>query len=117
MGDKVYAVSIDKVFSDNSLSFFSRVYNQTKMTVLRQQDLNTVWTQTAQYILSQIHNPSFVISINSMFRTMIFEKEHKLGDFVSKLLDFYENYIGMSSYSEQVNLQNLNQTMSLIVFE
>ena len=117
LNDKVYPASLDKIYSDNSLSFFTRVYNQTKMTVLRQMDLNTVWTQTAQYILSQIQNPSFVISINSIFRTMIFEKEQKLGDFVSKLLDFYENYIGMSSYSEQVNQQNLNQTMSLIVFE
>ncbi len=116
-GDKVYTASIDKVYNDNSISFFSRIYNQTKMTVLKQMDLNTVWTQTAQYILSQIQNPSFVISINSIFRTMIFEKEQKLGDFVSKLLDFYENYIGMSSYSEQVNQQNLNQTMSLLVFE
>ncbi len=117
LNGKIYIAGIDKVFSDNSLTFFTRIYNQTKMAVLKQMDLNTVWTQTAQYILSQIQNPSFVISINSIFRTMIFEKEQKLGDFVSKLLDFYENYIGMSSYSEQVNQQNLNQTMSLLVFE
>jgi len=115
--DKIYPISINKVFNDGSLSFYSRIYNQTKITLLKQEDLNTVWTQSAQYILSQIQNPSFIISINSIFRTRLFEQENRMGDFVSKLQDFYENYIGMSSYTEQLNDKLLNQAMLLLIFE
>lgn len=117
VGDEVFITGTDEVCPDGSITYFSRIYNHTKMVLLEKSDLHYIWTKTAQHILSEIPNPSFCISINCLSRTKLFAKDKQWDSFVSKLTDYYTNYIGVSGYGEQLNSNHLNQSMIMIAFE
>ena len=55
--------SADQLFDDGSISYFSRIYNQTKVLLLEPDDLHRVWKETAQRVSDVIQKPSFSISI------------------------------------------------------
>ena len=108
--------SADQLFDDGSISYFSRIYNQTKVLLLEPDDLHRVWKETAQRVSDVIQKPSFSISINCFLRTMLFENENCFGEFVNELRR-YGRFIGVSGYGEQLDFIHLNQTMVLLVFE
>ena len=85
--DEIFITGIDEVFPDGSISFFSRIYNHTKMALLRVADFQTIWTKTAQQLLPQVQKPSFTIAINCLSRSILFEEENQMENFVSKLKD------------------------------
>ena len=112
----IYITSADQVFDDGSISYYSRIYNHTKMILLEPDDLRRVWKETAQRVSNEISKPSFSISINCFLRTMLFEDENCFGEFVNELRN-YGNFIGVSGCGEQLGYIHLNQTMVLLVFE
>ena len=115
--DQIYITALDEISQDGSISFFARIYNLTKLAVMEIADFFSTWTKTAQGLLSEMPEPSFTICLNCLSRTVLFEEENQMSNFVSKLSDFYGNIIGMSGYGEQMNLMHLNQTMILVLFE
>lgn len=117
VGENTFITECDKVFPDGSLSYFSRIYNLTKMVLLEVADFNEVWTKTANTVHAQIENPSFSIVINCMSRTKLFEQTNTFEDFRTQLSANYGNFIGFSGYGEQLNYIHLNQSMVLAVFE
>ncbi len=106
----------DKVFPDGSISYFSTIYNHTKLLLLETDNIRRVWNETVQRVKNDFEKPSFTISINCLSRSKLFEKESSFGEFVNVLRN-YGKYIGVSGYGEQLNFIHLNQTMILIVFE
>ena len=112
----IYITSADQIFEDGSISYFSRIYNHTKMILLEPDDLHRVWRETAQRVSDTIGKPSFSFSINCFLRTMLFESENCFGEFVN-VLRKYGNFMGVSGYGEQLDYIHLNQTMVLLVFE
>ena len=115
--NQMFITESNKVFPDGSISYFSRVYNHTKMVLLEVADFETVWKETANTIHKEILAPSFTISINCLSRTKLFEKENKLYHFISTLKSNYGDFIGLSGYGEQLNFIHLNQSMVIAVFE
>jgi hypothetical protein len=112
----IYITSADQLFDDGSISYYSRIYNHTKMLLLEPDDMRRVWRETAQRVSGEIPNPSFSISINCFLRTMLFESENCFSEFVNELRK-YGHFIGVSGCGEQLDYIHLNQTMVLIVFE
>ena len=112
----IFITSADRLFEDGSISYFSRIYNHTKVILLEPDDMRRVWHETAQRVAGEIEKPSFSISINCFLRTMLFENENCFGEFVNELRK-YGNFIGVSGYGEQLDFIHLNQTMVLLVFE
>lgn len=112
----IYITSADQLFEDGSISYFSRIYNHTKMLLLEPDDLERVWRETAQRVSSEIPKPSFSVSINCFLRTQLFESQNCFGEFVNGLRN-YGRFIGISGYGEQLDFIHLNQTMVLLVFE
>ena len=113
---EIYITSADRVFEDGSISYFSRIYNQTKVMLLETDDIKRVWNETAQRVLNEIPKPSFSISVNCILRSFLFENENCFGEFVNHLRT-YGNFIGFSGFGEQLDFLHLNQTMVLLVFE
>ena len=115
--DQIFITECNKVFPDGSISYFSRVYNHTKMVLLEVADFDKVWNETAETVHKEILAPSFTISINCLSRTNLFEKENKLYHFISTLKSNYGDFIGLSGYGEQLNFIHLNQSMVIALFE
>lgn len=112
----IYITSADQLFEDGSISYYSRIYNHTKMILLEPDDMRRVWRETAQRVSGEIMHPSFSISINCFLRTMLFENENCFSEFVNELRR-YGRFIGVSGCGEQLDYIHLNQTMVLLVFE
>lgn len=112
----IYITSAEKVNDDGSISYFSRIYNCTKVILLEPDDLHRVWNETANRVENEIKKPSFSVSVNCFLRTMLFESENCFGEFVNALRN-YGKFIGVSGYGEQLDFIHLNQTMVLLVFE
>ena len=106
----------DEVFPDGSISYFSTIYNHTKLLLLETDNIKRVWNETVQRVKNDIEKPSFTISINCLSRSRMFEDESAFGEFVNVLRN-YGSFIGLSGYGEQLNFIHLNQTMILLVFE
>ena len=117
VGNEIFITESNKIYSDGSISYFSRVYNHTKMVLLEVSDFETVWKETADEIHKEIPSPSFSISINCFSRTKLFEKENKLYHFISMLKANYGDFIGLSGFGEQLGFIHLNQSMVIAVFE
>ena len=112
----IYITSADQIFEDGSISYFSRIYNHTKMVLLEPDDMYRVWRETSQRVTDFIPKPSFSFAVNCFLRTMLFENENCFGEFVNELRK-YGKFTGLSGYGEQLDYIHLNQTMVLLVFE
>lgn len=117
-GDDLDIVSVDSVYDDGSMSFFTLVYNQTKVNLLNTDDsIQDDWDDTARKVHESVENPSFVIAISCFLRTKHFLELGINDEFTAKLNSEYKNYIGFSAFGEQMCYKHLNQTMILLVFE
>lgn len=112
----IFITESNEVRDDGAISFFSRIYNHSKMVLLEVDDIKKVWNETSLRIKNEISESAFCISINSMSRSKLFEKSNIFGEFVNNLRQ-YGSFIGVSGYGEQWNNVHLNQTMLLVVFE
>lgn len=117
VNNEIFITESNKIYSDGSISYFSRVYNHTKMVLLEVSDFETVWKETAEEIHKVIPAPSFSVSIHCFSRTKLFEKENKLYHFISTLKANYGDFIGLSGFGEQLGFIHLNQSMVIAVFE
>ena len=106
----------DDVFPDGSISYFSTIYNHTKLLLLETDNIKRVWDETVQCVQNNIKKPSFTIAINCLSRSKLFESKSTFGEFVNVLRN-HGKFIGLSGYGEQLNYIHLNQTMILLVFE
>ncbi|MCR5482752.1 MAG: hypothetical protein K6F52_08175 [Clostridia bacterium] len=116
-GDNVYITDSDTVMPDGSISYYTRIYSQTKLAILEKEDIDTVWEKTAAQVRKDVKNPSFTIVINCLSRTKTFLDKERFDDFANKLEEEYGPYIAISGYGEQLDFEHLNRTMVLAVFD
>ena len=100
------------------MSFFSRIYNQTRVVLLDPIDpVEDVWADTAEKVQSIVKEPSFSFVINCFSRSRYLTETGKMADFCDFLSERYGDYIGVSGHGEQLNYKHLNQTMLILFFE
>ena len=110
--------AVREQFPDGSMSFYSRIYNQTRVVLLDPIDpVEDVWEETCRSVRKLIPEPSFSIVINCISRTRYFTETGKLSEYNDHLIAGYVTYIGMSGHGEQYAYKHLNQTMLILAFE
>ncbi len=117
IGNEYFNTEVDKVNPDNSISYYSQIYNQTKIALMEQRDIEQVWNETIEKTKSQVSNPSFVIAIDCINRIKLLEKEDKIEQYKDFLTKNYNNFICLSGYGEQLNYMQLNMSFILAIFE
>ena len=111
-------IGINEQFRDGSMSFFSRIYNQTRVVLMEPKEpLEEVWADTSKRTHELIPDPAFSLAINCYLRTNYFTGIDKFKDHTAFLTDNYGDYIGFSGYGEQYEYKHINQVMLLIAFE
>lgn len=116
IGDEAFISSFKKVENDNSLSLYSRVYKNSYVSILKMKDPMQVLDKTIHNIKTEMPNISGSIVINCIFRTLLFKEKNITSAFTNKLKEL-SSFAGITSYGEQLNNKQLNQTMLLICFE
>lgn len=114
--DEIYITASNAIHDDGSISYYSRIYNHTKMVLLEVDDIPKVWKETLLNSKKEITEPSFVISLNCIGRAQLFEQKNCFGEFVDNLRKIGK-FIGISGYGEQLGTIHLNQSMILVIFE
>lgn len=111
-------ISVNELSPDGSMSFFSRIYNQTRVTLLDPIDpLEDVWEDTSKRVHDIIPKPSFSFVMNCIFRIKYFTEIGKMNEYNETLKRDYVDYIGVTGHGEQNSYKHLNQTMLILVFE
>lgn len=116
-GDEVYVTAIQGESLNGSMRYFARVYEGTKMMVMKVGDYRAITERTIKGVLREVEKPSLVLMFNCLARTSLFEKENYLDEYSKMLADAFPRVIGFSCMSEQLGTKNCNCTMLLAVFE
>ena len=116
--EDLYIIAVKEQFPDGSMSFFSRIYNQTRVVLLDPIDpVEDVWEDTSRAVHEIIPDPAFSFVFNCFSRTRYFTETGRLGEYTDFLTKAYGNYIGVSGHGEQYMYRHLNQTMIILAFE
>lgn len=116
--DDILISEFNKINSDGSIRYYSRIYNRTKVAILQvDSDIESNWKNTAFNIHKNINNIDFSIVINCFSRTKLFQNKGLFDKFCLTLKENYGNYVGISGFGEQLNNYHFNQTMVIISFE
>lgn len=116
-GDNILISEAKEVLPDDSIIYYTRLYNMTRVVLLELDHFDSVWNETEKHMKKLLPNPSFSIAVHCVSRTKLLKKENKFDDFSNKLVQILGKYIGVSGYGEQMMYNNLNQSLVLICFE
>ena len=116
-GDEVYVTAIQSESSNGSLKHLARVYEGTKMMVMKEGDFRKITDRTIKGVLAEIENPSLVMVFDCVARTILFEEKNYLDEYGKKLADAFPKIVGFSCLGEQLGTKNFNHTLMLAVFE
>ena len=117
-GDDLSIIAVREQFEDGSMTFYSKIYNQTRVFLLNPIDpIEDVWEDTCQKVHELIPDPSFSFIINCNSRTRYFTEIGKMAQYNETLTKDYGNYIGIVAHGEQHAYKHLNQTMLIMAFE
>ena len=117
VGDKILITDVADVNEDDSVSFYSRIYNRTRLVKLEPEDYHTVWAKTKDEIAQEELNAEFSLVVNCFSRACLFMKNGIYKDFIDTLEGNYGEFVGVSGMGEQFGFEHLNQTMILALFE
>lgn len=115
--DEIFITEYNEIGDDESISYYARVYNMTRMVLLELDDIEEVWEETTARAAKMITKPSFSLVINCLSRSRMFEKDNLFESFCNTLKSGYGTYIGLSGYGEQLKNVHLNQSMLVLMFE
>jgi hypothetical protein len=110
-----YNASPFTVHPDGSVEFYAQVYEGAVLEVLEPLPAVEQLTHTIEHFRNEFATLDGVLGINCILRKIQFEKQNiykPLNEQLAKL----PNLCGFSSYGEQVNKSQLNQTLILIGF-
>lgn len=116
-GDSIFISSIAGVNSDKTMSMYCRVMPNTKVDIMELGDVESIMNATCDAIEAAVPKPGFVFFVNCILRTLAFESNNQ-GQY---LVDLYKNrfnkVVGFSSYGEQIDKVNSNQTLVVLAME
>lgn len=116
VGEELYISANKNLIDNKAVSYYSRIYKNSKVVLLEPDDYKEVFKSTLSKIRNDFNHISCTIVINCVARTMFFEQEGFAEKFASDLGGL-GNYIGFACHGEQMNNYHFNQTMVIGVFE
>ena len=116
-GENILISEAKEIKSDDSIIYYTRLYNMTRVMLLEIDHFDSVWDETQKHMKKLLPNPSFSIAVHCLSRTILLQKQNRFIDFTERLTTTLGKYIGVSGYGEQIMYNNLNQSLVLICFE
>lgn len=116
-GSNIFISSIASVNSDKSFQMYSRVIPNTIVDIMEVGPLDDIIAETCKTVKSEINRPGFVFLINCILRTLQFESINKCNYLVQNYAANFASFCGFSSYGEQINKVNSNQTLVVLAIE
>ncbi len=116
-GDDVFISSIANFNSDGSIGMYCRVLPNSDVELMNPLDALETAEKTGAAFEEEVKRPGCVILINCILRTIGFEQQRlteKIADIWRRRFHFF---CGFSSYGEQKNRLNFNQTLLALVIE
>ncbi len=117
VGSDLFLTAIQDEGSNRSMKHLARVYEGTKMMVMKEGDYRTITAQTIEKIKRERGNPALVLMFNCVARTILFEENGYIDEYQSMLAKAFPNFIGCSCLGEQLGTKHFNHTMMIAVFE
>ena len=115
-GSDTYIVSIKGVESDGSITTFRPANKMDFLTILSMGDYREVVQDTIARIRSDLGDASAVLSVNCLFRYIMFNDEHYWDSYLAEMCRSF-SHAGMVGVGEHYNTQFVNQTMCCLAFE
>lgn len=116
-GDNILISEAKEVLPDDSIIYYTRLYNMTRVVQLEIDHFDSVWDETQKHMKKLLPDPSFSIAVHCASRAKMLIEQKRYDDFTKRLTETVGKYIGVSGYGEQIMFNNLNQSLVLISFE
>ena len=116
-GNDVYISSIANFNPDGSIGMYCRVLPNFEIELMNPLDPIDIANETLDYFRQEIAKPGCVILINCILRTIGFEQQHLTDKIAATWRKYFPAFCGFSSYGEQKDRLNFNQTLLAIVIE
>ena len=111
-----YIVSIKGVEADGSITTFRPANKMDFLTILSMGDYRQVVKDTISRIKNDLGGVPAVLSVNCLFRYIMFNDEHYWDDYLAEMSRSF-SHAGMVGVGEHYNTQFVNQTMCCLAFE
>ncbi len=111
-----YIVSIKGVEADGSMITFRPANKMDFLTILHIDDYRAVVQDTICNIKKDLTNASAVLSVNCLFRYIMFNEDHYWDTYLAEMSHSF-SHAGMVGVGEHYNTQFVNQTMCCLAFE
>ncbi|MBR1721579.1 MAG: FIST C-terminal domain-containing protein, partial [Treponema sp.] len=116
-GADVFISSIANFNSDGSIGMYCRVLPNSEVEIMNPLDAIEIAENTGKALSAEIKKPGCVILINCILRTIGFEQQNLTGRIAGVWSRYFPAYCGFSSYGEQKDRLNFNQTLLALVIE
>ena len=116
-GDDVFISSIANFNANGSIAMYCRVLPNSEVELMNPLDAVAIAEKTGREFQHEIANPGCVILINCILRTIGFEQQHLTGKIAEAWQKYFPAFCGFSSYGEQKDHLNFNQTLLALVIE
>lgn len=116
VGEDIYIISIKSHCPDGSLECYKRANHMDTLTILRLGDYDAIIKDTVSKIKRDMPSIKGVFSVNCIFRYMMFNDMHYMGDYLGNMNQL-GNHVGLVGCGEHFRTQHVNQTMTCLVFD
>lgn len=116
VGDEVYISSFASVNNDKSINMYKILNHNDTIFILDLMDYKKIIEHTHNQIKSDFSHISFILSVDCIYRYMLFDQESFLQNYVESFSKVGP-HMGIIGGGEQYNKQHVNQTMVCVVFE
>ena len=116
VGDQVFISSMNGMDANGTLTNYKRINKNDCIYFLSLGDYKATEQQTRQQIQQDASHISLVLSIDCIYRYLLYEKEGYFSTY-AKDMAVLGPHLGIVGGGEQYNNQHVNQTMVCVVFE
>lgn len=116
IGDDIYIVSIKDVKGEG-LTCYRQINESDVLTILELGDYKQIVKDTVTEIKNDFNSISGVISVNCIFRYLLFKDENYMDDYLREMGSLGGKHVGFIGNGEHYKDIFINQSMSCIVFE
>lgn len=116
-GDDVFISSIANFNPDGSMGMYCRVLPNSEVELMNPLDAVQIAEDTGNEIRREIAQPGCVILINCILRSIGFEQQHLTEKIAGAWRRHFPAFCGFSSYGEQKDRLNFNQTLLALAIE
>ncbi len=116
IGEQIFVSSPYGIGNNGSLINYKRINENDSIQVLELKDYDAIQYDTRQSIKHENGKISFILSVNCIYRHLLFSNKGYLNEFIGNMGSLGP-HVGVVGGGEQYKKQHVNQTMVCAVFE